>query len=674
MTRPDPFRLRTVVLALAACAASTVAIAATPAIAPAAVSLPGPAFPTFQDAGQMNKACDDSLAGAELRRKQLQTIEPGMPWLRAWDDLQNWEQDTAEPIEFLQNVHPDPAVRGASEACEQRWSEFQSALGVDEAVYRGGVASLDKLKDPIDRRVVQLALEDFEDSGMALAPEQRAKAKALSDRLTAVALDFTRNIRDANVKVTFTTDELKGVPEAVWKDAPRDAQGRVVLGVSNPVYGPVMERAADAGARERMYRAKLSEGGEANLKLLAQLGQLRQEYARLFGLPSYDDFVLRRRMVGSTSRALKFLDDVKDAVREGEQKDIAELRAAKARLTAQPLEATTVARWDVAYYTEILRQEKYAIDAESMRQYFPPEASLHFVQRIAERLFDVRYVQVPGTYWHPDVQAYAVIDNKTNQPLQALYVDLYPREGKYNHAAVWSYRNEATAWNRTAQAALVVNFNRKGLTLSELEVLLHEFGHSLHSGLSHTRWTSDGGTHVKRDFVEAPSQMLEDWVYDKQVLKLFQEVCPTCKPVPDALVDQAKAARDFGKGLRYARQHLYASFDLAIHGPGAPDPMATWIRMEGATPLGYVPGTMFPAGFGHLASGYESGYYGYLWSLVVAMDLRTAFAADKLSPVVGARYREKVLGQGGEQEPGVLVHDFLGRDFSSAPFFDYMRK
>jgi thimet oligopeptidase len=221
---------------------------------------------------------------------------------------------------------------------------------------------------------------------------------------------------------------------------------------------------------------------------------------------------------------------------------------------------------------------------------------------------------------------------------------------------------------------LVVNFDRLGLTLDELETLLHELGHAVHNNLSATRRAQQAGTSVMRDFVEAPSQMLEDWVLDKRVLKLFAEVCPSCTPVPDALMDQAVAASHYGKGVRASRQHLYASYDLALYGPELHDPMALWAQMEGDTLLGHVPGTMFPAGFAHIAGGYSAGYYGYLWSLVVAMDLRTAFAADKLDPAVGKRYRDLILANGSQRLPQALVHDFFGRDFNAKAFFDDLKR
>ena len=290
-------------------------------------------------------------------------------------------------------------------------------------------------------------------------------------------------------------------------------------------------------------------------------------------------------------------------------------------------------------------------------------------------MLGVRYVRVPGLkLWHPDVQAYAVHDARSGQPLAALYVDLFPREGKYNHAAVWSFRNGALRLKRAPQAALVVNIDPNGLTLDELETLLHEFGHAVHNNLSATRNASQAGTSVLRDFVEAPSQMLEPWIYDPRVLAVMKEVCAACPPVPDALLAQAEAAKHHGNGVLYARQWLYAAFDLAMHGPDAPDPMALWARMEGATLLGHVQGSMFPAGFSHVATGYGAGYYGYLWSEVVAADMRTAFAKDRLDPAVGQRYRRTILANGSQVRPDELVRRFLGRDGNPRAFFEELQR
>lgn len=630
-------------------------------------------FPQYASAQALKTACDQGLAATrrELLRVEKRPVDKG--WLAAYDAFTAAIEDRANPITFVSAVHPDKALREASEACELRWNDFFSTLGQNEKLYRA-VKSLTGA-DETDRQLLKKMREDFEDAGVGLPPAQRARAKALNDKIAELGQAFDRNIRDANIKVAFTEAELAGVPEGVWKKAARDAEGRVLLGLSYPEYLPLMQNGDNAAARERMWRAKQNEGGEANLKLLDEIVQLRKEYAGMFGAASWAEFQTRRRMAESPQRVAAFLADVKGAVEARERREIDELRRAKAEHLGLAVEATRFERWDLSYYTERVRKARYAVDQEAFRQYFPPQESLQFTLRLIETLMGVRYQRVDSAKaWHPEVQTYAVSDAASGKPLGLMRVDLYPREGKYNHAAVWPVRGASTQLKRSTQAHLVVNFDRKGLTLDELETLLHELGHAVHTNLSATRWVQQAGTSVQRDFVEAPSQMLEDWVFDARTLKLFGEVCPSCQPVPEALLAQAKAAHHYGKGVQASRQHLYASYDIALYGPEPRDAMALWAQMEGTTPLGHVKGSMFPAGFSHIATGYSAGYYGYLWSLVVAADMRTAFAADKLDARVGRRYRDSVLANGSARPPAQLVRDFLGRDFNAQAFFEDLKK
>ncbi len=656
---------------------ASVGLAVAAALLPSAFAAPpqviGPAFPQFASADALKAACDQGLLAATTKLRQIERRPADGRWLAAYDAFSAALEDLSSPLLFLSAVHPDKPMRDASEACELRWNDFNSTLGQNERLYRAAKA----LRPPAaaDRLLRQTLLEGFDDAGVGLPPVQRAQAKQLNDRISELGQAFDRNIRDAKVQLAVTEADLAGVPAAVWQGAQRDADGRLLLGLDYPTYGPVLQLADLASTRQRFWRAKTNEGGQANLALLAQITGLRKQYAALFGAASWDAFVLRRRMAETPAQALAFLADVKAAVQQRELTELAELRTAKAAQLKVAADATTLDRWDVNYYTERVRRERYAVDQEAFRAYFPPQASLQFVLRLIERLMGVRYQRIEGAAaWHAEVQTYAVSDAASGKPLATMWVDLYPREGKYNHAAVWGLRSASLAQKRPSQAALVVNFDRKGLTIDELETLLHELGHAVHNNLSATRRALQAGTSVQRDFVEAPSQMLEDWVFDKRVQKLFAEVCPTCTPVPDALLDQALAASRFGKGVQFSRQHLYASYDLALYGPQLQDPLALWAQMEGDTPLGHVPGTMFPAGFSHIAGGYSAGYYGYLWSLVVAMDLRTAFAANKLDSAAGRRYRDKVLGQGSARLPQALVHDFLGRDFNAQAFFDDLKR
>jgi thimet oligopeptidase len=644
-------RIRSSLGALALAATSS--LAATP-------KLPGPAFPDFASAAAVQTV------------KRVEALKPGPRWLAAYDDINALAEDEASPIYFVSNVHPDKAVRDAAEACELRWQAFFSTLSQNETLYRAARAL--KPGDAIEREFLKQTLEGFEDAGVGLAPAQRARAKAILDRVTELVQSFEKNIRDDATRVAFTDAELKGVPERVWKDAKRDDQGRVLLGLDYPTSQPVLQGALDGAARERMWRAFQRQGGEPNLKLLAEIGQLRREYAQLFGFASYADFTLRRRMAENTANAKRFLEEVRGAVSEREKRELEELREAKARELGRPLAEVKLDRWDVAYYTERVKRERYSVDQNAFRPYFPPQESLAFVMRLAEKTMGVKYTRVNGLkLWHPEAQAYLASDVKTGRALAALYIDPYPREGKYNHAAVWPMRSASTRLKRTPQAALVVNFDRQGLSLDEMETLLHEFGHALHNNLSAARHSSQGGGTL-RDFVEAPSQMLEAWVYEPKVLALMREVCPACKPVPDELLAKAKVAERYGKGVQYARQRLFASFDLAVYDADAPEPMALWQRLEGASLLGHVPGTMFPAGFGHVANHYGAGYYGYLWSEVLAVDLRTAFGNDKLDPVAGRRYRDTILANGSQRPPQQLVREFLGRPSNSNAFFEELRQ
>jgi thimet oligopeptidase len=570
-------------------------------------------------------------------------------------------------VGLLAAVHPAKPVRDAADACDLAYQGFNASFLQDAKVYARLKRQLPA--DAIDARLQRDQLDAFEDSGVALPVAKQQRARRITTELTRLSQNFDRRIREDKTRVAFTEAELQGVPPAVWRAAKRDAQGRYRLGLDYPSVDPVLQKADLGTTRERMWRAAISQGGMANIALLGKLSALRREYAGLFGFRSYADFALRRRMVKDEATATSFLAEVQAAVRQREVADIALLRDVKARQLDSAPEATTVQRWDVNYYTERAREATYAVDQEAFRAYLPPDASLDFVFALAQRLFGVRFAPLAQALWHPSVRAFSVSDGDSGALLGTLFVDLYPRPDKYNHAAVWPVRSASRLADRLPAAGLVVNFNDKGLTLNELETLLHEFGHALHGLLSATRYASQGGTSVQLDFVEAPSQMLEDWVYDPKVLAVMQQVCPSCKPLPPEMVEKAGRARHFAKGIATSRQLLFAGYDLALYGRTPQQPLPLWDRMEGATPLGHVPGTLFPANFSHIATNYAAGYYAYMWSLVLAEDLRTAFAADKLDPAVGRRYRDSVLANGGQVAPEELMQRFLGRPSNREAFF-----
>ena len=586
-----------------------------------------------------------------------------------WNRLQIAFEDVQGPMDILNNVSPDPKVRGNAETCLVALNKFGTELLQNERLYKRfkAVAPV----DAVGKKLRQDLLDSFEDTGVALAPEKRARMKAILGRMEEMSQEFARNIRDNNEKLVFTADEVKGLPEAYLARAKRDDKGNYLLGFEYPDYNPFMDYADNADARRRYQLAFFNHGTPKNPPLLKEAMDLRHEMASLFDLPSYAHFVIRRRMARSPEAVYKFLGEVKVAVTELERKELEELRAYKAQTLKTALDDTKIERSDVPYWQQKLKQERYNVDQNALRKYFPTDAAFAWIMNVASTLYGVEFKRVEVPVWHKEVQYYDVYDNKSHARIGGIYLDPFPREGKYGHAAAFPIRGVSTLAQRTPIAVLVTNFDRSGLDSSELETLVHEFGHVLHSVLSSTRYVSQAGTSVENDFVEAPSQMFEEWARRKESLSLLSGFCkPACPPVDDALVLRLTAAHNYGRGVRYARQLLYASYDMSIHGEQTGDPVATWAKLEGATPLGYVAGTEFPGQFGHLMGGYAAGYYGYMWSEVLALDMLSRYRDHLMNPQVGHLYRATILARGSEKRGSELVRDFLGREPNSKAFFD----
>jgi thimet oligopeptidase len=650
-------------LLLVLLAAALPAAAAAPQTAP----IQRPVMPLY-DAPGVTKACDGALVAARRHVGLMEKKASPAGVFNEWNQLQIGIEDVINPIYLLGEVHPEKAVRDAAEPCLTKFTTFSAELFQNEKLFKRVQAA-----KPADERQAKLRkdlIEGFEDSGVALAPEKRARAKAIFERLEELRQGFDRNVRDDPTRVTFTPAEMEGMPAAYLEahKATRDKDGNYVLTLAYPSYFPFLGNAKSGEARKRYYVAKMREGGTANLELLGEIFRLRQELAALHGLPTFAHYSLRRKMVGTPEVVQKFLASVKDAVAELEKKEIDELRAEKARDLATPLADTRLERWDVEYYKQRVQRARYAIDQEELRRYFPTDKSVDFVLMVSQRLYGVTFKEARVPTWHPDVRYYDVFDAKTGAFISGFYLDLYPREGKYNHAAAFGLRGASRIARRSPSAALVANLDRRGLDHSELETLMHEFGHVMHNVLSRTDYQPNAGTAVKNDFAEAPSKMYEEWARREQTLALFKEVCAECPQLTSGQIGQLESARRYGQGIRYARQWLYSAYDMALSlEPRAP--LLVWKEMESATTLGHVEGTMLPASFSHIASNYAAGYYGYMWAEVLALDMLSAFKGNLMDPAVGLRYRDTILAQGGQVEEMDQVRKFLGREPSSDAFF-----
>jgi Zn-dependent oligopeptidase len=623
------------------------------------------------DAVTLEAACRQMLADAKAAFERIGALPPedvsASNVLDQWDAIAIALENIEGPIAILNNVHPDKAVRDAADAAVRRLSSFQVEIFQNEALYQRVQAVVPTT--PAETQFRKDLVESFEDTGVTLPPDRRARAKAIADQLTALAQEFARNLRDNQTRMAFEPAEMLGLPEPYLSRQPRDADGRYLLSFDYPDFNPFMANAESEDARRRYYIGYLNRGTPRNLEILDEAVALRREIAALYDLPSFAHFVLRRRMAGTPQAVEKFLADVKAACQQGEQRDLEELRALKAQRTGRPVSEVTVYRWDVPFLSERLREERYAIDQESLRAYFPPAPTLAWLLDVSGALYGLRFDVASVPVWHEEVLYYDVLDAETGAFIGGIYFDLYPREGKFPHAAAWPVRGVSRKAGRTPISVLVTNFDRRGLTHDEVETLFHEFGHILHGVLSETIYSYHAGTSVQRDFVEAPSQIFEEWTRRLESLERLRAVSPDSPPIDAGLVARLEAARRFGQGLFYARQWLYASFDIALSGPSPEPAMRVWERMEAASILGHVPETAFPGTFGHIVSGYAAGYYGYMWAEVLALDMLSLFGDNVMDATVGRRFRREILSRGGEEPANVLVERFLGRAVNAEAFF-----
>ena len=633
------------------------------------------AFLPILDAAQVVSTSEEALARAREWLSRIETLPLENASvenvLDAWDETATVMEDAFGVISLLNSVHPDKAVRDACDGALVQESIFLTDVFQNEAFYERVARVMPH--SVAAREMKKHLLEAFEDSGVSLPPEKRERFKEISERLTELGQEFAKNIRENDTHLRFTPEECRGLPQSWLDRMPRDENGNYVCGFDYPDYVPFLMNAQDEKARQRYWMANTLRGTARNLDVLDEIVALRKEIADLYEVPSYAHYVTKRRMVENPDTVTKFLDDVRNVVTEAELRDLAELAELKAEMTGLPVEQARIQRWDVAYYRERIRERRYAIDQEELRKYFPTAPTVRWMLDISERLYGVRFEQRQVPIWQEDVLYLDVSDANTGAFIGGIYLDLYPRDGKYKHAAAWPVRGVSRRTGRKPISVLVTNFDRQGLTHDELETLLHEFGHVLHGVLSDTHYIAHAGTSVQRDFVEAPSQMYEEWASRMESLSLLRNHCHGCPSIDESLVERLNQAKKYGSGIDWGRQLLYASFDMSLSSESPGRALDVWSRMEGATPMGYVEGTQFPGTFEHIASGYAAGYYGYMWAKVIALDLVSAFGADLMNGDTGRRFREMILSRGSEEPARELVERFLGRPVASDAFFRHIR-
>jgi thimet oligopeptidase len=612
------------------------------------------------------------LAREMVERLKSGGAIPRDPALSLFDDAFGLLVNAAAQASLLRNVHPSAAARQAAERDEQEVDAAQTELSLDRGLF-DALSRVDVSDaDPATRWLVEKGLRDFRRAGVDRDDATRARVQALREELVRIGQEFGRNVRDDARQVRVDPSELAGLPEDWLRARPPGDDGKVRVTTDPTDYVPVVTWAESAALRERLWRLQRQRAHPANLEVLSRMLSRRAELARLLGHPSWAAYATEDKMIGGEAQAAAFIERIAEAADVRMRRDHADLLSRK---QSEVPGAGQVDPWDAAFYSERIKSERHGADARAARPYLEYGAVRDGILALTRRLFGIDYRRVEGQdTWHPDVEAFDVLEGE--RPLGRIWLDMHPREGKYKHFAQFT-RVNGQAGRRLPEGVLVCNFPRPGeapalLDLGEVRTLLHEFGHLLHHVLGgHTRWSAHSGVATEWDFVEAPSQMLEEWIWDPPVLARFAHHVDGGEPIPPALVARMKAADEYGKGLQVRQQMFYAAVSLELHRrpPDGLDTTALVAELQARyTPFRHVEGTFFHESFGHL-DGYSALYYTYMWSLVIAKDLFSVFQDEGiLAPETSLRYRKAILEPGGSRPAAALVRDFLGRDTSFGPF------
>ncbi len=663
-------RLRFRLAALLMLVATSTGLAS--AQAPGAGASSAPFWAGMAEAPAFERAMDARLAHAREMVDALLAVTSARTianTLRPFDDAALELDAVGSQAGLIQSVHPDEPFRQAAERVFQKVSTAATQLSLNRGVY-DAIRTLDiRGADEETTYYVQRALRDFRLAGVDQDDAARARIQALRDELTAIGQAFDRNIREDQRKVTVkSAADLAGLPaDFIARHAP-DASGLITLSIEYPDSLPVLSYARNEDLRKRMYMEYYNRAYPKNVDVLDRMIARRAELARLLGYDSWANYITADKMVASANNASAFIDRI---VAASGPKAQHEFDALLKRKQQDAPGATAVQAWERLYYSELVRQASYNFDSQVVRPYFPFDRVKQGLLDVTGRLFGVTYRPVKSApVWHASVEAYEMLKDGTL--VGRFYLDMHPRPNKFNHAAEFGIRT-GIARRQIPEAALVCNLpgGQPGdpglMTHDDVVTFFHEFGHLVHALIGgHHQWIGIGGTNTEQDFVEAPSQLLEEWAWDPATLATFARHYQTSEPIPGALVRQMRRANEFGKALNVRQQMVYARLSLSIHDRD-PKLVDTTAMVKELTnrylPYPYVEDTHFQTSFGHL-DGYSAIYYTYMWSLVIARDMFAQFdRTNLLAPAVAKRYRDTVLAPGGSKPAATLVRDFLGRPF-----------
>jgi len=625
------------------------------------------------------ETCLADIAQAKERAAKFmgsQGVIDGVAALDEYDSAVALLADASARASLARSVHPDEAMRDAAASCETEVEKATTELTLNRAIYDRMASLTIATADAATKHYVQKTLRDFRRAGVDKDDATRARIRTLRDELVKLGQQFDENIASDVRTLEVDPTDLDGLPEDFKRSHPVQPNGKVRLTTNNTDYQPFLTYSTSATARAAIWKLYRQRAHPKNVTVLKGMLEARQELATLLGFPTWADYITGDKMIGTKQNVSDFIDRIVKAADTRMKSDYAALLARRQRDVRG---AAAVDAWDSSYYQEKVKAEQYNFDSQSVRPFFEYSRVKTGVMDITSRMFGITYRPVKdAAVWHADVDVYDVLEGTTL--LGRIYLDMFPRDNKYKHYAQFTLTNGKSG-RTLPEGVLVCNFPRPGaepalMQHSDVETFFHEFGHLLHHVLGgHTRWAGIAGVATEWDFVEAPSQMLEEWVWTPETLQTFATHYKTGEPIPADLVKRMRAADEFGKGLFVRQQMFYASLSLQLHSrePKSIDmPKLVAEFQERLTPYRFVEDTYFEESFTHL-NGYSAVYYTYMWSLVIAKDMFTVFnRAGLMNRDAALRYRSRVLEPGGSQPAADLVRHFLDRPYSFTAFEDWL--
>ncbi len=581
---------------------------------------------------------------------------------------------------FLSYVSTDKNFRDAALALQMQMSQYMVDVATRRDVYRAIKAYADTTPqlEPDQALLLKDMMIGFKNSGMELNDEELETFKKLNKEKAQYVIQFDKNVQEYKDYLDVDEAQLQGLGADYISKLQKTPQGKYRVTLDYPDYVPFMLNAESDAARKELEFKYNRRGGEENVELLEKTLTLRRQIAQLLGYKNHAQLKLENRMAKNPETVEKFLKDLQKRLQPMAKQEDKNLIAYKNEKKGS--KSRTLYPYESGYWGNKYKKENLDVDPEIIKEYFPSDVVIEGMLDLFGNLFGISFEPADIPVWHPDVKAFKIINKSDGALVAYFYMDLYPREGKYKHAACFDLVEGKEKEDGSYQipfVAIVANMNKPSaqtpslLKHGEVSTLFHEFGHVLHNALTKARYSSQSGTSVSWDFVETPSQMLERWAWNPQVLKKISKHYKTGEPLPDELIERMIAAKNFGAAGAYLRQDFFAQYDMTLHTKNkTPDTTKTYFSLtKKIRGLPLTKGTYPQAAFGHIMGGYDAGYYGYLWSEVIAEDFFSEFEKNGVfNPEMGLKFRREILEKGGTVEEEQMVQNFLGRKEDITPF------